>query len=172
MRVWLNNCATMMPQRQCSSPAHFFGVERDERGCIVPQRGGRSYRSPLQRSGRGWRSPAAAGRTAGRPIVSYGFVRIAFVSVSRLCPYTVRSSYSKTRIMPCYAMFNRPPPPVRDVTSCVGAWSNYRAYVLTYGKVSSPTVHCWRCWISLSLDYGMVVSTYNYQEGYMKCKPD
>ena len=34
----------------------------------------------------------------------------------------VRSSYSKTRIMPCYAMFNRPP--VRDVTSCVGAWSN------------------------------------------------
>ena len=34
----------------------------------------------------------------------------------------VRSSYSKTRIMPCYAMFNRP---MRDVTSCVGAWSNY-----------------------------------------------
>ena len=34
----------------------------------------------------------------------------------------VRSSYSKTRIMPCYAMFKRH---VRDVTSCVGAWSNY-----------------------------------------------
>ena len=54
---------------------------------IVPQRGGRSYRSPLQRSARGWRSPAAAGLTAGPPIVSYGFVGIAFVSVSRLCPY-------------------------------------------------------------------------------------
>ena len=44
----------------------------------------------------------------------------------------VRSSYSKTRIMLCYAMFNRH---VRDVTSCVGAWSNYyinfSAYVLT-----------------------------------------
>ena len=34
----------------------------------------------------------------------------------------VRSSYSKMRIMPCYAMFNRP---VRDVMSCVGAWSDY-----------------------------------------------
>ena len=34
----------------------------------------------------------------------------------------VRSSYSKTWIMPYYAMFNRP---VRDVTSCVGARSNY-----------------------------------------------
>ena len=32
----------------------------------------------------------------------------------------VRSSYSKTRIM-YYAMFIRSP--VRDVTSCVGAWS-------------------------------------------------
>ena len=37
----------------------------------------------------------------------------------------VRSSYSKTRIMPCYAMFKRP---VRDVTSCVGAWSNYTIF--------------------------------------------
>ena len=34
----------------------------------------------------------------------------------------VRSSYSKTWTMPYYAMFNRP---VRDVTSCMGAWSNY-----------------------------------------------
>ena len=34
----------------------------------------------------------------------------------------VRSSCSKTRIMPYYAMFKRP---VRDVTSCMGAWSNY-----------------------------------------------
>ena len=34
----------------------------------------------------------------------------------------VRSSYSKTRIMPYYVMFNRH---VRDVTSCMGAWSNY-----------------------------------------------
>ena len=35
---------------------------------------------------------------------------------------TVQSSCSKTRITLCYAMFKRP---VRDVTSCVGAWSNY-----------------------------------------------
>ena len=34
----------------------------------------------------------------------------------------VRSSYSKMRIIPYYAMFNCP---VRDVTSCVGAWSKY-----------------------------------------------
>ena len=34
----------------------------------------------------------------------------------------VRSSYSKTRIMPYYVMFNRH---VRNVTSCMGAWSNY-----------------------------------------------
>ena len=34
----------------------------------------------------------------------------------------VRSSYSKTQIMPYYVMFNHR---VLDVTSCVGAWSNY-----------------------------------------------
>ena len=87
-RLRLNNCATMMPQRY-NVPAPPISLELKEMGgaSIVPQRGGRSYRSPLQRSGRGWRSPAAAGRTAGRPIVSYGFVGIAFVSVSRLCPY-------------------------------------------------------------------------------------
>ena len=39
----------------------------------------------------------------------------------------VRSFYSKTRIMPCYAMFKRP---VRDVTSCVGAWSIFSAYTV------------------------------------------
>ena len=83
MRVWLNNCATMMPQRY-NVLAPPISLELKEMGvaAIVPQSGGRSYRSPLQRSGRGWRSPAAAGRTAGRPIVSYGFVGIAFVSVS------------------------------------------------------------------------------------------
>ena len=75
--------------RLANVPAPPISLELKEMGgaVIVPQRGGRSYRSPLQRSGRGWRSPAAAGRTAGRPIVSYGFVGIAFVSVSRLCPY-------------------------------------------------------------------------------------
>ena len=34
----------------------------------------------------------------------------------------VRSSYCKTRNKPYYIIFKRP---VRDVTSCVGAWSNY-----------------------------------------------
>ena len=73
VRVWLyiiyaslNNCVTMMPQRyyclfsQCV-PAPPTSLELKEMGgaAIVPQRGGRSYRSPLQRIGRGWRSPAA-----------------------------------------------------------------------------------------------------------------
>ena len=64
--------------RLANVPAPPISLELKEMGgaVIVPQR-----------SGRGWRSPAAAGRTAGRPIVSYGFVGIAFVSVSRLCPY-------------------------------------------------------------------------------------
>ena len=68
--------------RLANVPAPPISLELKEMGgaVIVPQR-----------SGRGWRSPAAAGRTAGRPIVSYGFVGIAFVSVSRLCPY--RASY-------------------------------------------------------------------------------
>ena len=34
----------------------------------------------------------------------------------------VWSSCSKTQLMQYYTMFNHP---VRDVTSCVGAWSNY-----------------------------------------------
>ena len=40
------------------------------------------------------------------------------------------SSYSKTQIMLYYnAIFKRP---VRDVTSCVGAWSNiFSAYIVT-----------------------------------------
>ena len=62
---------------------------------IVPQIGGRSYRSPLQEvGGAGVVLQQLAVRPAGRPIVSYGFVGIAFVSVSRLCPYTcVHSAY-------------------------------------------------------------------------------
>ena len=90
-RVWLNNCATMMPQRYVypmfQPPPISLELKEMGGAVIVPQRSGRSYRSPLQRSGRGWRSPATAGRMAGRPIVSYGFVGIAFVLVSRLCPY-------------------------------------------------------------------------------------
>ena len=53
------------------------------------QRGGRdrcsrAVMSPMK--GAGWHCPAAAGRTAGRPTVSCGFVGFAFVSVSHWCP--------------------------------------------------------------------------------------
>ena len=51
----------------------------------------------------------------------------------------VRSSYSKTRIMPYSAMFNCP---VRDITSCMGACliTIFSAYIVTQSTSIVPTL--------------------------------